>query len=258
MPFPQKLRGLLRFRMTLIPAIDLLDGSCVRLLRGNYELKTQYQNSPGEMARYFESSGVRRIHVVDLNAAKGETNNRSVISDIRAVFSGIIEVGGGIRKDEDVKGLINCGIDRLIVGTLLLKEPEKVRRWREKWGSHFIAGIDALNGEVRTDGWIVGKGVLDSDLASKLNGFGLSALIYTNIDRDGTLKGPDIEKTVEIARISQLPTIVSGGVSGMDDLEKIASSAHQGIEGVIVGKALYEGRVDLEKALDLFPGDGRW
>ncbi len=233
--------------MKIIPAIDLLGGRCVRLQKGSYSDVTVYYEDPAEAAAVFQSLGVPRLHVVDLDAARGlGKNNREALRKIAAVFDGEIEVGGGVRSENDIEELLKAGADFLIAGTVLAKEPETVGRWVRRFGSRFIAGIDALKGEVRVSGWEKGSGLRDEDLAKRAAEIGCSAVIYTNIDKDGTMSGPDIGNTKRIAAACGLPVILSGGVSCTEDLYRIAGSGV--IVGVIVGKAFYEKTVDLEEA----------
>lgn len=234
--------------MKIIPAIDLLGGRCVRLQKGSYSDVTVYYEDPAEAAAVFQSLGVPRLHVVDLDAARGlGKNNREALRKIAAVFDGEIEVGGGVRSENDIEELLKAGADFLIAGTVLAKEPETVGRWVRRYGARFIAGIDALKGEVRVSGWEKGSGLRDEDLAKRAAEIGFAEIIYTNIDKDGMMSGPDIENTERIAEASGLPVILSGGVSRTEDLYRIAESG--GIDGAIVGKAFYEKTVDLEEAL---------
>lgn len=219
----------------------------MRLQKGSYSDVTVYYEDPAEAAAVFQSLGVPRLHVVDLDAARGlGKNNREALRKIAAVFDGEIEVGGGVRSENDIEELLKAGADFLIAGTVLAKEPETVGRWVRRFGSRFIAGIDALKGEVRVSGWEKGSGLRDEDLAKRAAEIGCSAVIYTNIDKDGTMSGPDIGNTKRIAAACGLPVILSGGVSCTEDLYRIAGSGV--IVGVIVGKAFYEKTVDLEEA----------
>ena len=240
--------------MKIIPAIDLLDGSCVRLRKGNYDESTTYSSDPVETAIRICSSGCSRLHIVDLDAARGRgKNNRGAIKMIReAVGEAVLETGGGIRTEKDVEELIKIGMDRLILGTVFAKDPEIARRWTDKYGSIFIAGIDALNGEVKISGWEEGSSIPDSDLAVKAAENGIISIIYTNIDRDGMLSGPDIKNTLRIAEVSGLPVIISGGISSEDDFRKIAEKDGNKIVGAITGKALYEEKFDLKRVVEKY------
>lgn len=236
--------------MIIIPAIDLLNGECVRLFKGDYKEVKSYETDPVLMAGTFEKMGVKRLHLVDLDAARGEgKNNREAVQKIRSVFSGVLELGGGVRTDEDVKELLKMGVDKLIVGTVLAKSPELVERWIKTFGKVFIGGIDALDEEVKVSGWEKGTALKDSDLGKKCASIGIETIIYTNIDRDGTLEGPDLENTNRMARETGLIITLSGGISSHGDIRDVCDKAHPMVRGIITGKAYYEGRIDLEKAL---------
>ena len=243
--------------MTIIPAIDLLNGQCVRLYKGAYDQSKVYNSDPASVAEEFIAAGTRRIHLVDLDAArtgaKGK-NNRTLLKKVRAAGPCLLEVGGGIRTEKDVEELLEIGIDRLILGTVLTKKPEMVEGWIKTYGPVFIAGIDALKGEVKISGWEEGSALTDETLAKKAADMGILSIIYTNIEKDGTLEGPDLDSTLRIARVSGLPVILSGGVSGPEDVALAAEQERAGIRGVITGKALYEGRLDLREIIDKFQG----
>ena len=239
--------------MIIIPAIDLLDGECVRLLKGDYNAVSSYEKDPAVMAERFQKMGVRRLHLVDLDAARGQgRNNRVQIRAIRKVFTGLIEVGGGVRTEDDIRELLDAGVDRLIVGTVLAKDPDLVASWIRKFGPVFIAGIDALNGEVKVSGWEKGTALKDEDLALKCREIGIGNIIYTNIAKDGTLAGPDLAQTSRIAEVSDLVVTLSGGISSQEDLEEVCQKGHPGIKGIITGKAVYEGRIDVEAAVTIY------
>ncbi len=239
--------------MIIIPAIDLLNGACVRLYKGNYNESTVYTSDPVEMAEKLVSSGCERIHIVDLDAARGRgLNNREIIRKIRNSTDIVIETGGGIRTESDVRELIDIGIDRLILGTVFAKNPEIAGKWTEKFGNHFIAGIDSLKGEVKISGWEEGASLTDTSLAAKAAENGIISIIYTNIDKDGTLEGPDVKGSIRMAEASSLPVIVSGGISSEKDFKIISELNHPGIAGVITGKAVYENRFNLGSVIDKY------
>lgn len=236
--------------MLIIPAIDLLGGECVRLFKGDYNEVKSYESDPAVAARAFQKLGVKRLHLVDLDAARGEgKNNRDAVRKIRSVFSGILELGGGVRTEEDIKELLDIGVDKLIVGTVLAKTPKLVASWIKSYGKVFIAGIDALDGEVKVSGWEKGTSLKDSELGRICADMGIENIIYTNIDRDGTLAGPDLESSNRMARETGLIITLSGGISSQDDLLDVCDKGDPLIKGIITGKAYYEGRIDLEKAL---------
>lgn len=241
--------------MIIIPAIDILNGGCVRLLRGDYAAATRYDaEDPVERARAFFAAGVRRIHIVDLDAARGRgSHNREIIRRIRREVPCVIQVGGGIRTEEDVAELLDMGVDRLIPGTVFAKDPGLVARWVARYGGKFIAGIDARDGKVKTSGWTESGGLSDLEAAKTAADVGACSIVYTNIERDGTLEGPDIRRTLEVAREAGLPVILSGGVSGDGDVHQTARLGEGRIVAAITGKAVYEGRLDLASLVRLYP-----
>ncbi len=215
--------------MLIIPAVDMLGGHCVRLYKGNYGQSQVYNDDPLETARSFEKAGAKLIHLVDLDAARGKGNNRPLIHRICSELNVEVEIGGGIRSEEDVEQLLEAGARRLILGTLLAHHPEIAEEWIKKYPqAHFIAGIDALDGEVKVSGWEKESGIQDSQLAVTAAKMGFKGIIYTNIARDGTLSGPDISNTARIAK---------------------------GIWGIITGKAVYEGRIDVAQAVKEIQGN---
>ena len=244
--------------MLIIPAIDILDGKCVRLYKGDYSKVTVYGDDAAAVAVSLEKAGAKRIHIVDLDAAQGKgKNNRKIISNIRNKVKSILELGGGIRSEEDINEILSIGIDRLILGTIFAKHPKECISWIKKYGKIFIAGIDALDGEVRVSGWEEGSGIKDIALAKKAAEAGFCSIIYTNISKDGTLSGPDIENSKSIASESGLPVIISGGISGEDDFRKITEdiSASNKITGIITGKAFYDGKFDLASVIKKYQKD---
>lgn len=239
--------------MIIIPAIDLIDGKCVRLFKGDYNRQTNYSEDPASQAAKFADLGARRLHIVDLDAARNQGNNRAVIRRIRKSFPGVIECGGGIRSKEDIQEMLECGCDRLILGTVLAKQTRLCADWVKEFGPVFIGGIDALNGEVKISGWEEGSALKDTVLAKKAAEIGMISLIYTNIDKDGSLSGPDLERTNLMAKESGIPLILSGGIACDDDLRIAASQGHPLLKGAITGKAYYEGKLDLKKLLQEIP-----
>ena len=242
--------------MTVIPSIDILDGACVRLYQGDYGKVTDYRDAPESAAARFQDAGASRLHVVDLDAARGGGHNREVIKRIRDSFDGVMEVGGGIRTSEDISELLDAGADRLIVGTILARSPGTVADWITSYGRVFIAGIDARDGMVKVSGWEKDSGLTAVQLASTAREIGILSIVYTNISLDGTLSGPDIEGTAAIGDSSRLPAIVSGGVGSIEDLKRVHDAGFESIVGVITGKAVYEGRIDIKAALARFSSTG--
>ena len=240
--------------MLLIPSIDILDGKCVRLLRGDYDQSTEYSGNPAEIAREFQNLGATRIHVVDLDAARGQgRNNRRAIRRIRDSVECMIEVGGGVRAVSDIDDLLEIGVERLAVGTVLAREPETVQGWVASYGAVFVAAIDARDGEVKVAGWEEGSGIRDVVLAERARDIGVVSIVYTSISRDGTLEGPDIEGTCRIADAAGIPVVLSGGVSDVADLVALAEADCAGVVGAISGRAIYEGRLDPAAVFERFP-----
>lgn len=250
--------------MLIIPAIDLLDGKAVRLYQGDYGKVSTYDSDPVVAARRLADAGAKRIHVVDLDAARakpGEAgrHNRGVIAAIRRAVGCRVEVGGGIRARRDVEELRAAGVDWLIIGTAMVKDPEAVSAWIQEFGACFVAGIDAYDGKVKIAGWEGDAGLDDLALAKRAADMGFSAIVYTNISRDGTMAGPDVERTNAVAAASGLPVIVSGGIGGMEDVYRTVERSGAGVAGIITGKALYEGKIDLAELCRRLPqgeGDG--
>jgi len=203
------------------------------------------------MAGGFVASGAKRIHLVDLDAARGGCNNRKVIARICREVDALFELGGGIRTADDVQELVDIGIDRLILGTVFAKDPECGASWTARFGKKFIAGIDALNGEVKVSGWQQGSALADTELAKKAYECGMCSIIYTNIVKDGTLSGPDTERTLTIAEASGLPVTVSGGISCEKDFADIVNDPRCAgrIGGIITGKGFYEKKFDLASVI---------
>jgi phosphoribosylformimino-5-aminoimidazole carboxamide ribotide isomerase len=243
--------------MEIIPAIDLLGGACVRLRQGGYDSARRYAGDPAVVARVFERAGARRIHLVDLDAARGEgANNRETIRRIRQAVGCHLEVGGGIRTEQDLRELEAAGAERLVLGTVLVRHPEQVAAWTGFCRCELWAGIDALEGRVRVAGWAEEGGLGDRELAVRARELGLNGIVYTSIVRDGTLEGPDIEGTNRVAAACGLPVILSGGIGGGEDVESVFRRRAPGVQGLIVGRALYEGRVDLANLFRLYPPTG--
>ncbi|MBN2651988.1 MAG: 1-(5-phosphoribosyl)-5-[(5-phosphoribosylamino)methylideneamino]imidazole-4-carboxamide isomerase [Spirochaetales bacterium] len=239
--------------MKILPAIDMLDGACVRLHKGRYDEETKYFDDPVAVAKSFEDAGAEVIHLVDLNAAAGRGHNREIIAKIGKAVRCRLELGGGVRTGDDVQQLIDAGVHRVILGTILVKDPELSAKMISDYKKYvdFIAGIDALHGEVKVSGWEKGSGVHDGDLAQKVKAMGCAGIVYTNIDKDGTLSGPDIENTVRIGQASNLPVIVSGGISSLADIEAVCTQAGDKVWGIITGKAIYENKFTVREAVEL-------
>ncbi|MDR1285558.1 MAG: 1-(5-phosphoribosyl)-5-[(5-phosphoribosylamino)methylideneamino]imidazole-4-carboxamide isomerase [Campylobacteraceae bacterium] len=231
--------------MQIIPAIDLKDGLAVRLNKGLMQSAKIYSDTPWELASEFENSGAKWLHLVDLNGAfAGEPKNLETIKKIRNKTDLKIELGGGIRDEETIKKYIDIGINRVILGSIALKNPTFVENMSKKYP--IVVGIDAIDGFVAVEGWAQTSNIKASVLAQKFANAGVSAIICTDVSRDGMLSGVNVEFTIEIANASKLPVIASGGVKDMNDINALLKTGK--IDGVIIGKAYYEGTINLREA----------
>ncbi|RJX26051.1 MAG: 1-(5-phosphoribosyl)-5-[(5-phosphoribosylamino)methylideneamino]imidazole-4-carboxamide isomerase [Dethiobacter sp.] len=236
--------------MQVIPAIDLHGGKCVRLLRGERKKETVYSLNPVEVALKWQSQGARRLHVVDLDGAfAGKPVNSSVIAQIASSLGIPVQLGGGIRDMATVKNALNLGVSRVILGTAAVEKPDLVKKLAALYGERIIVGIDAREGVVAVRGWVEGSGKKAVDLALEMQQFGVKEIIYTDISRDGTLEGPNMEALSTMARALKIPLIASGGVSSLQDLHALKELKQLGVRGVIVGQALYTGRFTLKDAI---------
>lgn len=236
--------------MQVIPAIDLLDGQCVRLHQGDYAQVTHFSADPVAQALSWQQQGAERLHLVDLDGARtGEPVNDAVIRAITAALAIPVQLGGGVRTEQRAEELLACGLDRVILGTVALEQPELVDRLAARHPQRIVVGIDARDGKVATRGWIEASGTEATDLAKRFSRSPLAALICTDIATDGTLAGPNLAFLRGMAEASGVPVIASGGIGNLEHLLSLLSLAPLGVEGVIVGRALYDGRVDLAEAL---------
>ncbi len=236
--------------MLVIPAIDLKDGQCVRLRQGRMEDATVFGDDPVAVAGRWVAAGARRLHLVDLDGAfAGEPRNASVVTAIHRAWPELpLQIGGGIRRLETIEAYLEAGVSWVIVGTRALEDPAFVDEACQRFPGRVIAGIDALNGKVATDGWAQVSDVEATDLARRLAESGVSAVVYTDIHRDGMMSGCNVEATARLARDSGLPVIASGGISSLEDVQAVRAASDAGIVGVISGRALYEGSLDLAAA----------
>jgi len=239
--------------MLIIPAIDLRNGKCVRLSQGRRDAATVYDSDPIAVAKGFERDGAELIHVVDLDGAFGEgRESRSLALRIIRSVSVPVQFGGGLREIQDVDELINAGARRVVIGTLAAESPQILKQLVNSFGDRIVVGIDARDDEVRTRGWESTGKVLAADLARRVAKAGVERIVYTDVSRDGMLRGPSIEQTQHIARESGLRVTASGGISSLRDIERFRDAAvDTGIDSVIVGKALYEGRFTLKEVFSL-------
>ena len=236
--------------MEIIPAIDLLDGACVRLHQGDYDQVTRFSDDPVAQALSWQEQGATRLHLVDLDGAKrGEPVNDAAVRAITAALSIPVQLGGGVRSAERADDLLRCGLDRVILGTVAIEQPDLVTDLARRHPGKVVVGIDANGGRVATRGWIEQSDVLATDLAKQFSASGIAAIITTDIATDGTLAGPNLEALREMAQASAVPVIASGGIGSMADLLSLLPLEQLGVSGVIVGRALYDGRVDLAEAI---------
>ena len=236
----------------MIPAIDLIGGKCVRLTEGRYDTEKVYSDDPVEMARLFEGEGARRLHVVDLEAARdGKATNWKTVEKMASALSIPVELGGGIRTLEAVQSVLELGVQWAIIGSAACKNPPLVREAAEKWGQQIIVGLDARDGFVATEGWTETSKTSATSLAKQFEKLKIGAIVYTDIARDGKLQGPNIQAVQELAASVSLPVIASGGVSQLDDLIQLRELSEKSptVMGVIVGKAIYEGKFTVAQAM---------
>lgn len=233
--------------MIIYPAIDLKDQACVRLEQGVYDKMTVYEKDPVKVAKRWENIGAEILHLVDLDGARnGIRINEGVVKKIIENIDIPIQLGGGIRDDESINQLLNIGVDQVIIGTAALKNPEWIKKTIKKYGKKIIVSIDAINGLMATDGWEQVSKVRAIDYIKELESYGLSRIVYTDIAKDGMLAGPNFEIYEEVAKKTSIEVIASGGVTTLEDIKKLKA---MDLYGAIVGKALYDGKVDLEEVL---------
>jgi len=236
--------------MIVFPAIDLKSGQVVRLAEGDMARATVYGDDPAAQALLFAAAGAEHLHVVDLDGSfAGRAENREAVEAIVAAFPGHVQLGGGIRTAIAVDGWFDLGVARVVMGTAALKDPDFVKDMARAYPGGIVVAVDAKDGMVATQGWAEVSDVPAADLARRFEDAGVAAILFTDIGRDGMLKGCNIDATVELAHRVDLPVIASGGVKGLDDIRMLALQASAGIEGVITGRALYDGRLDLAAAI---------
>ena len=231
--------------MKIFPAIDIKDKKCVRLIKGDFSNKTEYKTSPVEQARKYKDYGFKNLHVVDLDGALiGETVNLNIIHDIVTKFDIKIEIGGGIRNFESIQKYIDIGVEKIILGSAAIKDKKFLKESCKKFSNRIALGLDDKDGYLSVSGWKENSNQLTLDYLKEVNDYGVSRLIYTDINRDGMKQSPNFEQTLKVADISNCPVIISGGVSSINDIKK--AKGLKNIEGIIVGKAIYDGDIKLE------------
>ena len=231
--------------MKIFPAIDIKDKKCVRLIKGDFSQKTEYQKSPVEQATQFIDKGFKNLHIVDLDGAlTGETVNFDIIKEIVSKFDFKIEVGGGVRDFDGIQEYADIGVDKVILGSAAIKDKNFLKKACKKFPKKIALGLDSKDGKLSISGWKENSGISTLDFLNEVNDYGISRLIFTDINRDGTKESPNFEETLKVAEISNCPVIISGGVSSIDDIKK--AKTLKNVEGVIVGKAIYDGNINLE------------
>lgn len=236
--------------MILFPAIDLKDGKCVRLQKGDMDAVTVFNDNPADQAKQFEDQGFEYLHVVDLNGAfAGESVNGDAVEAIIKSVKMPVQLGGGIRTIEHIQAWLDRGLARVILGTIAVRNPELVKEACKKFPGQIAVGIDARGGKVAVEGWAETSELDVIELAKKFEGAGVAAIIFTDIDRDGILTGINWDATLELAQAVSIPVVASGGLASMDDVEMMTKSEMQVLEGAISGRALYDGRIDVPLSL---------
>jgi len=231
--------------MKIFPAIDIKDKKCIRLIKGDFENQTEYEMSPLEQAGKYKDHGFKNLHIVDLDGAlNGETVNIDIIQNIISKFDLRVEVGGGIRNFASIQKYIDAGVEKIILGSAAIKNKSFLKDACEKFPNKIALGLDAKDGFLSVSGWKENSNILTIDFLKEVNDYGVSRLIYTDINRDGTKQSPNFDETSKVANISKCPVIISGGVSSIDDIRKAKDLKN--IEGIIVGKAIYDGDIDLK------------
>ena len=234
--------------MKIFPAIDIKDKKCVRLIKGDFENKTEYETSPIDQAKKYKDHGFKDLHIVDLDGAlTGRTVNLDIVQEVVSKYDLKIEIGGGIRTLDSIKKYVDVGVDKVILGSAAIKNKEFLREACEMFESKIALGLDAKGGNLSVSGWKENLNTKTSDFLKEVNDFGVSRLIYTDINRDGTKASPNFDETVKIAEMSKFPVIISGGVSSINDIKKARKLNDKNIEGIIVGKAIYDGDIKLDQ-----------
>jgi len=234
--------------MKIFPAIDIKDKKCVRLIKGDFDNKTEYETSPIDQAEKYKDHGFKNLHIVDLDGAlTGNTVNLDIIQEIVGKYDLKIEVGGGVRSIDSIKKYVDSGVEKVILGSAAIKNKEFLKEACAKFKNKIALGLDAKDGNLSVSGWKENLNIKISDFLKEVNDFGVSRLIYTDINRDGTKASPNFDETVKIAEMSKCPVIISGGVSSVNDIKKAKGLNNKNIEGIIVGKAIYDGDIKLEE-----------
>ncbi len=234
--------------MKIFPAIDIKDKKCVRLVKGDFDNKIEYEISPVAQADKYKDYGFKNLHIVDLDGAlTGETVNLDIIKEIVSKFDLKVEIGGGVRNFESIQKYTDAGVEKVILGSAVIKDKNFLKAACQKFPNKIALGLDAKDGYLSVSGWKENSNKLTLDFLKEVNDYGSSRLIYTDINRDGTKQSPNFEETAKVANISNCPVIISGGVSSIDDIKKAKELNNKNIEGIIIGKAIYDGDIKLEE-----------
>ena len=234
--------------MKIFPAIDIKDKKCVRLIKGDFENKTEYESSPVNQATKYKDHGFKNLHIVDLDGAlTGKTVNLNIIKEIVSKFDFKVQIGGGVRNTDNINQYIEAGVEKVILGSGAIKNKEFLKEACDKFKNKIALGLDTKNGNLSVSGWKENLNIKPIDFLKEVNDFGVSRIIYTDINRDGMKTSPNFDETVKIAEISNCPVIISGGVSSIKDIKKAKDLNNKKIEGIIVGKAIYDGDIKLDE-----------
>jgi len=234
--------------MIILPAIDIKDGKCVRLVKGDFNQMTSYEKSPFDQAKIYFKNGFKNIHIVDLDGAlQGKPSNSNIVREIIKNFELKIQIGGGIRTIDDIENWVKSGVDKVVIGTAAVENKNLLKTACEKFKNKIAISLDVKDGFIFLSGWKKQTNILASDFLKEVQNFGISRIIYTDINKDGTKKGPNIKDTMELSSKVKIPFIISGGISSIEDIKKIKSLNNSNIEGVIVGKSIYDGDIKINE-----------
>ena len=234
--------------MKIFPAIDIKDKKCVRLVKGDFNNKTEYETSPIDQAGKYKDHGLKNLHIVDLDGAlTGSTVNLNIIQEIVSKYDLKIEVGGGVRSIDSIKNYVDSGVEKVILGSAAIKNKEFLKEACEKFKNKIALGLDAKNGNLSVSGWKENLKIKTIDFLKEVNSFGVSRIIYTDINKDGMKTSPNFDDTIKIAEFSNCPVVISGGVSSINDIKKAKNLNNKKIEGIIIGKAIYDGDIKLDE-----------
>jgi len=234
--------------MIIFPAIDIKDGKCVRLIKGDFDKMTSYKNNPFDQAKIFFENGFKNIHIVDLDGAlHGKSSNSNFVKEILKNLKLKIQIGGGIRTIDDVENWVNSGVDKVIIGTAAVENKDLLKTACKKFKDKIAISLDVKDGRIFLSGWKKQTNILAVDYVKEIKNFGVSRIIYTDINKDGTKKGPNIKDTIELSSKVKIPFIISGGISSIEDIKRIKLLKNSNIEGVIVGKSIYDGDIKINE-----------